>query len=1671
MIQDDLPPTPDWLNNTPPLDDLPPAPPQDPRNAAETPPLDDLPEPPPAPPEFDPEKKADPVLRLVASATGLDGDGQANALVRAHVFGEDGAELADAVVTFSLGDIASENAATLTPVPPQAARLLARARLSGEDVSVVVRADTTVIQDGLPSPLSAELRIDVRAANPNLVITGLPAQQPFATGRGSFAIGTEFTLFQRPVSDYRITFGSDVAGRIAAGDGVGTTLAVPLRAFQDETVNLRTDGTYVAGDLTIDLSRRQSVTFKALSPQMTLRSLKAEIDGDGADSATFDLSGRYANGETFLPDDLTVTSSIGSCSRAGGTISLVAMLTAAQDQVATVVASGSVPDHDGPTRVSASTTIRIKSAAPRLILTAPAEILANGFEQALLQAEVSFGGKLTPASEIAWEIAPANIGGSLVTLGAIEGTGSVVNYRVPMLVRTPVMEQCLRARCAAHGTVLHGEVSVRLHGLDPRLELSFPPDTSHVRANGKPVRLTTRAWYGAYDSEWKIASWGIKTYQTGYMPRDLAYEVAESGPGEVSTDGSEYTPPKRGNRHYDDKTVKIRVTGRIVGDDAPAPGHELIGVAECVLRSPNPECQISIAPGVIAPGGAFAALSLNPMLYGRDARELGGELRYPTLTPSDGGIVVSVTDIPGGLAQARALAAGTSSGTTIQASVPVELEGQFYECKGSVGLFVERSGKASFELVYAIEPRPGPSGGLDGGQYVDVKARLVGAAPGTTLIIQSFVASLAFSQQAGGDEPATQRVPDLEVETIDSTSFRIPLGLFLCRAGLTVKATATTQPGDGTVLDCTLDIPLVGAVLRIKRRPDFDLYRRDSRWGDDWDGSIETSLSGWRGPKAYPIADRDITLQIDIEEVDSTDRNPVGSPQLLHDYGNCRTSSGGIVQETLTFEMLRDVISSWTKRPHRIALHVVASAVDDYGNTATHRFRLAMKRPDALEMRIPDRPVMEHLDPHSEINTPAVAVLGDGRASDQFTWTLIARAESNKVQILNPRQRVQRGTRRKAVGPMDPGIVKLAARLRLDFPDPGRPKSPLSVDLDAGVASVLDLSVENFELRQDLHNLPLEFRWPEQPEDGRELSADDVFDRKRLSLWPLVERLDGEKVAATSSPELSFWRIFWPNDPFGKDLPDISGEVSYHFRNPVIFVHGIIGSELRRGGETIWPTVEMRDRFSEVGSLVTPPEVRAPVEVALTPGAWEPLLKELIPPVILRFMPGIMTGTQRGLPMGKEFETRPAKELDSISSDGVHATSPIRYVPPDHECYLGWLQFYEDQGYAVRDMAVNRDIPPVVSSSLGVMSYDWRLDNRHHAERLSLFVNTMLERYYGPIQCRTRPQDRRVVIMAHSMGGLVSRYYAATLAREYEKNIEMLITVGTPHRGAPDPMLAAVGGQQNPGGVMDKLLNLFPATTIEMCDRIPSNVELHAFKRKCFYVETIYGDKSDPLNFWEVEDELVKMYRKFYGQVLEQAREHLAMRRRDGGLGLPDDPADLVSIKPDDLQGFWKVPRIAERSREFQQEIKEPAPPRTIQFAGTNRRSTEAVSLVLDVQIHTWTLEDLRRKLRRPPAIEQNPLTGERVADTRVSYFETALRFSWTATDERKGRKESDPQGDGTVPFWGAEIDGCLRFYKVALADRIHGSDLVHRSMGSDPTIQRAWRSILGGVLPPAGEL
>ncbi len=178
-------------------------------------------------------------------------------------------------------------------------------------------------------------------------------------------------------------------------------------------------------------------------------------------------------------------------------------------------------------------------------------------------------------------------------------------------------------------------------------------------------------------------------------------------------------------------------------------------------------------------------------------------------------------------------------------------------------------------------------------------------------------------------------------------------------------------------------------------------------------------------------------------------------------------------------------------------------------------------------------------------------------------------------------------------------------------------------------------------------------------------------------------------------------------------------------KDVVVLVPGLLGSVLEKDGKTLW---------------------------GLSGGA---LLRALFS----------MGGSIKSLTLKSDSE-------GDFAADGVKASS----VLPDTHLLPG---FWKVDGYTKVANTLVDKLGLTRGKNFFEFPYDWRRDNRYTAKRFAWQTEQWLHAW------RTEhggPADAKLVLVAHSMGGIVSRYFLECLGGW--KNTRALITFGTPFRGS-----------------------------------------------------------------------------------------------------------------------------------------------------------------------------------------------------------------------------------------------------------------------------------------------
>jgi hypothetical protein len=147
---------------------------------------------------------------------------------------------------------------------------------------------------------------------------------------------------------------------------------------------------------------------------------------------------------------------------------------------------------------------------------------------------------------------------------------------------------------------------------------------------------------------------------------------------------------------------------------------------------------------------------------------------------------------------------------------------------------------------------------------------------------------------------------------------------------------------------------------------------------------------------------------------------------------------------------------------------------------------------------------------------------------------------------------------------------------------------------------------------------------------------------------------------------------------------------------------------------------------------------------------------------------GALASLGRNL-QGLELKDDP-RDVEDLG-DGVVATG----IFPDVHLIPG---FWKIDGYSGVRAALSQRLQLDSTQNYIEFPYDWRRDNRVAARKLARLVPTWLAQWKEV----SGNADAKVVFIAHSMGGLVARYYLECL--EGWRYTRKLITFGTPYRGS-----------------------------------------------------------------------------------------------------------------------------------------------------------------------------------------------------------------------------------------------------------------------------------------------
>ena len=257
--------------------------------------------------------------------------------------------------------------------------------------------------------------------------------------------------------------------------------------------------------------------------------------------------------------------------------------------------------------------------------------------------------------------------------------------------------------------------------------------------------------------------------------------------------------------------------------------------------------------------------------------------------------------------------------------------------------------------------------------------------------------------------------------------------------------------------------------------------------------------------------------------------------------------------------------------------------------------------------------------------------------------------------------------------------------------------------------------------------------------------------------------------------------------------------------------------------------------------------------------------------------------------------------------DGVSATELI----PDLHLLPG---LWKIDGYTRVAKVIQDRFEVRENENFFLFAYDWRRDNRASARRLRRESHDWLRRWRE----QTNNPDAKLILVAHSMGGLVSRWFLECL--EGWRDTRALITFGTPYRGSVNAVdTLANGMRKGPFGFIDltdlarsftAIYQLMPVYACydagdgqlaRIAEADVPNVERARAEDALAFHRAIESAVEENMRDASYRDARYRIHPIVgLAQVTNQS-----VRRRDGGVEL------LHSLDGEDLSGDGTVPRVS----------------------------------------------------------------------------------------------------------------------------------------------------------------
>jgi pimeloyl-ACP methyl ester carboxylesterase len=347
-----------------------------------------------------------------------------------------------------------------------------------------------------------------------------------------------------------------------------------------------------------------------------------------------------------------------------------------------------------------------------------------------------------------------------------------------------------------------------------------------------------------------------------------------------------------------------------------------------------------------------------------------------------------------------------------------------------------------------------------------------------------------------------------------------------------------------------------------------------------------------------------------------------------------------------------------------------------------------------------------------------------------------------------------------------------------------------------------------------------------------------------------------------------------------------------------------------------------------------------------------------------KLWPDIFPDNKEALALPIASTTLSENRDDVVASRVIESAHLIKFMP-EIGVYGALLKALETQG-GYRRGDIDAPAPDGDRDTYYLFAYDWRRDNVESARKLAGKI--------AEIKRRTNRPDLRFDVIAHSMGGLIARYFAMygdadVLARPERprpdwrgaQSIGRLVLFGTPNAGSMDALRTLIYGYSITGADKPRV-NLFKSLGRVMIFTVPSVYQLLPRRESARF----YDAKLEPVKIDLYDVETWKRYHWSAAFDPEIAKRELkaSINKLGESEGRPA-AAKTLALR----EAYLKA--VLKRAASFQAALDvASAPPETLRLhlVGGDCEPTVAGALIIDVKGETRTFfypNHIPRQLRK----------------------------------------------------------------------------------------------------------